>query len=65
MTDYEIRRQLYEQDKLLYSIQPYGHRLYSCLQEVLAIAEKYESRDSMIDARAVLRDVELAIKEMQ
>ena len=58
-----IRRQLYERDKLLSAIEPYGPQLYASLIEMLAIAEKYERRDGMIDARNLLNDVKQAIEE--
>ena len=59
----EIRRQLYERDKLLGAIEPYGASLYSCLIEMVAIAEKYERRDGIIDAKQVLAQVKQAIEE--
>lgn len=58
-----IRRQLYERDKLLSAIEPYGATLYSCLIEMVAIAEKYERRDGILDAKQVLKNVEKAIQE--
>jgi hypothetical protein len=63
MTEQQVRREMYEQDKLLYAIQPYGLQLIKSLKEALAIAEKYERRDGLEDARKLLANIQIAINE--
>jgi hypothetical protein len=58
-----IRRQMYEHDKLCGVISPYGPKLYACLTEMLAIAEKYENRDGMTDARNLLAEILVKLNE--
>lgn len=58
-----IRRQLYERDKLLSAFEPFGPDLYWHLKQMVAIAEKYERRDGIDDARAFLIKVQNAVHE--
>jgi hypothetical protein len=59
----EQQKQRYEQDKLLGTIAPFGLRLVASLKEVLEIAEKYERRDGLKDARKLLNEIQNSINE--
>lgn len=58
-----IRRQLYELDKLRGAFEPFGPDLYWHLKQIVAIAEKYERRDGIDDARDLLKRVKQAVDE--
>jgi hypothetical protein len=58
-----IRRQLYEVDKILFTINPYGPSLYSSLIHMVEIAEKHEQSDQIIGAKQVLKQVKEALAE--
>jgi hypothetical protein len=56
-----IRRQLHHREKLFSAFEQFGPDLYWHLKQMVAIAEKYESRDVIDDSRALLAKVENSV----
>lgn len=59
----QIRRKIYEHDKLINVIAPFGPRLFILLEQILHIAETHEQRDSMLDAHELLANIKQRLIE--